>query len=492
MQFPLASGPDRTTARLVALVDELLRQPAEAEWLEFKRDNDDAAMIGQRISALSNAARLADRDCAYILWGIADGTHAVVGTSFEPSAAKRQNQPLAFWLAQRLNPSPAFAFHHVPHPHGRVVLLEIPADSSLPVQFDGKAYIRVGSATPALREFPEREKALLAKLRPFVWEQGAAASFLTDEEVLELLDFDAYLALLGLRVPETRRGVVERMAEDRLIASDAGGRWTILNIGAVLLARRLDRFDTLARKALRIIQYEGSGKLLSKPEQAWMQGYAAGFEQFLTFLQGVLPGRETIGTFRVVEEGYPPEAIKELLANALIHQDMTIGGTGPMVEVFEDRIEFSNPGDPVTDMRKLFRAAPRSRNEKLAGMMRRMRLCEERGMGLRKVIAATDRGRFPPPDIRYGDGSTRVVLYAPRRGFNEMDKAERVRACYQHAALLHEGGQRLTNTSLRDRFGPGEVRVDAMSRVIRDCVEAGLIRVADPSKPKSGYLPYWA
>lgn len=493
MHFEDASGPDWTTERLVALVDDLLRQPAESEWLEFKRNNRDPRMIGTLISALSNAARLADRDRAYVAWGVADEPHAVVGTIFQPSSDKVGNQPLEMWLAQRLNPSPAFKFLSVPHPQGPVVLLDISANSSLPVQFDGKAYIRVGSATPLLRDFPLREEALLARLRPFVWEGGIALAFVTDEQVLRLLDYDAYLALSGLALPPAPRGILDRMADDRLIAPDVGGRWNILNLGAILFARSLDDFDGLARKALRIIQYAEGGKLASKPEQPLTQGYAAGFAGFETFLNGVLPGRELIGTFRTVESGYPPEAIKELLASILIHQDMTVGGTGPMIEIYDSRVEFSNPGDPVTDMRKLFRAPPRSRNERLARLMRRMRLCEERGMGLRKVIAATGLGgRFPPPDIRFGDGSTRVVLFAPRRGFDEMDKTERVRACYQHTALLYEDGHRLTNTSLRDRFGPDEVRVDAMSRVIRDCLDAGLIRVADPAKPKSGYVPHWA
>jgi len=492
MLFQDASGLDLNVARLITLIDHLRNQPAETEWLEFKHNNGDGRVIGKCIAALANAARLADRDRAYMVWGVADGTHAVVGTTFQPSSARMENQPLAFWLAQRLNPSPGFTFHSVPHPNGAVVLLEIPADSSLPVQFDGKAYIRIGSATPPLRDTPQREEALMSKLRPFVWEDGVAQSFLTSEQVLRLLDYDACLTLLGLPLPPTAAGILARLAEDRLIVADAGSRWNILNIGAVLFARRLDDFDAIARKALRIIHYAGRGKLESRPEQPFTQGYAAGFEGFQTFLSGLLPGRERIDTFRTTEGGYPADAVKELLANMLIHQDMTVGGTGPMVEMFDDRIEFSNPGDPISDMKKLFHASPRSRNERLARLMRRMRLREERGTGLRKLIAATSYAQFPPPDIRFGDGSTRVVLYAPRQGFEEMDKVERVRACYQHAALLYEDGHRLTNTTLRDRFGSNVVRVDAMSRVIRDCLDAGLIRVADPAKPKSGYVPYWA
>ncbi len=258
-------------------------------------------MIGECISALVNTARLVDRDRSYIVWGVADGDHALVGTQFQPAVAKVGNQPLDFWLAERLNPSPAFLFRDVPHPGGRVVLLDIPVTGTLPVQFDGKAYIRVGSATPLRRKFPQREEALMAKLRPFVWEEGVARAFVTAEQVLRLLDHGACLSLLGHPPPMEQAGILDRMAEDRLIARDVGGRWNILNIGAALFAHRLDDFDTIARKALRIVQYEGRTKLVSKPEQAFTQGYAAGFACFEAFLGGILPGRERIGTFRTVE-----------------------------------------------------------------------------------------------------------------------------------------------------------------------------------------------
>ena len=78
-------------------------------------------------------------------------------------------------------------------------MLDIPATGTLPVQFDGKAYIRVGSATPPLRKFPQREEALMAKLRPSVWEEGVARAFVTAEQVLRLLDHGSCLSLLACR-----------------------------------------------------------------------------------------------------------------------------------------------------------------------------------------------------------------------------------------------------------------------------------------------------
>ena len=83
-------------ARTVALIDDLRALPAESSWVEFKENNADPSMIGKLISSLSNAARLADQHFAYVLWGVRDGDHAAVGTSFDAGNQSQQGQPLDF------------------------------------------------------------------------------------------------------------------------------------------------------------------------------------------------------------------------------------------------------------------------------------------------------------------------------------------------------------------------------------------------------------
>lgn len=142
--------------RAIALIDELRALPAETAWLEFKGNNTDPDMIGKRCSALSNSARLEGRDFAYMLWGIEDASHAVIGTHFDPDAATTGGQLLQLWLANRLQPSIPFNFRVANHPQGRVVVLEIPAAMGAPVAFSSIPYIRIGSATPKLTDYPER------------------------------------------------------------------------------------------------------------------------------------------------------------------------------------------------------------------------------------------------------------------------------------------------------------------------------------------------
>lgn len=481
-------------ARLLALVDDLRASPAETSWVEFKENNADPLMIGKLISALSNSARQADQHFAYVLWGVQDGDHSAVGTTFEPSSQMQQGQPLDLWLAQRLQPGIAFCFRSIAYHGARLVLLEIPAAAPSPVEFDRVAYIRIGNATPRLSDHPERLRALWAKLQPYAWETGIAAQFLTGDEVLARLDYASYFDLTSQPLPDNRAGIFDKLLADRLISADVGGHWNISNLGAILFAKQLTDFSpSMARKAVRFVAYDGLNRADTVTHrQDGKKGYANGFQGLIGYIDGLLPHNEHIGkAFREAQSLYPPIAIRELIANAIIHQDMTITGAGPLIELFKDRLEIVNPGQPLVNPDRFLDSPPRSRNEALASLMRRMRLCEEQGTGIDKVIVAAELHQLPPPDFRRDGDAVRAVLFAPRR-FADMTQEERVRACYQHAALKYVSGQRMKNSTLCERFGIQSQNAAQASGVIRQALEANLIRPADPEHPRAGYVPFWA
>jgi predicted HTH transcriptional regulator len=222
------------------------------------------------------------------------------------------------------------------------------------------------------------------------------------------------------------------------------------------------------------------------------RGYASGFEGILAFVNGLLPKNEHIGqALRAETPMYPEIALHELVANALIHQDMTITGAGPTVEIFSDRVEITNPGRPLIDPQRFIDMPPRSRNEALASLMRRMRICEEQGSGVDKVVTAVEVFQLPAPDFRVDGENTKAVLLAPR-SFADMTAPERVRACYQHAVLKFLSGGKLTNSSLRARLGIAEQNAAQVTRIINEARDADLIKLADPDSPRAGYLPFWA
>lgn len=163
------------------------------------------------------------------------------------------------------------------------------------------------------------------------------------------------------------------------------------------------------------------------------------------------------------------------------------------MEVFDNRIEITNPGAPLIDPRRFIDHPPRSRNEVLAGMMRRLSIGDVRGSGIDKVIEACELNQLPPPRFDTGEDWTRVVLFSPRE-FGQMDKADKVRACFQHACLKFKSGSMMTNESLHERLSIAEANYPTASIIIKNTIEAGLIKPADPTNKSRGqakYLPYW-
>ena len=485
---------ERSTTYLQGLVQELCNLPKETEWVEFKEGNDNPEEIGEYISALSNGAALQGKAFAYLVWGVRNSDHAIVGTTFDPLTAKVGNEELESWLLRLLDPKIAFNFFKVPFDGDQVIVLEISRAARHPVRFKRQKFIRVGSYKKKLEEFAEKERALWRIFDQTPFEELLAIDRVTAEEALHLLDYPAYFDLQELPLPDNREGILAALASDQLIRQSQAGGWDITNLGAILFAKRLDAFHSLRRKAVRVVQYRGPYRTETLKEQEGSKGYACGFEGLIGFINAVLPSNEVIGSaLRSSVPMFPELAVRELVANALIHQDFFLTGTGPMVEIFEDRIEITNPGMPLVDTDRFVDTPPRSRNETLASLMRRFRICEERGSGIDKVVAQVELYQLPAPLFETPEGFTRSVLFA-HKPLAAMDKAERTRACYLHACLCYVTRKAMTNTSLRTRLGVEARNRATVSRFIREAVEAGAIVPADPeAAPKlRRYLPFWA
>jgi len=340
-----------------------------------------------------------------------------------------------------------------------------------------------------LTDYADREKALWDKLRPYAWEAGVAMQFVTSSSVLSALDYPADFELTRQPLPDNREGILLRLQDDLLIAKDVGDRWNILNMGAVLFAKNLRDFQRLERKAVRLVQYSGSTQSEIRRREDGQKGYASGYEELVKLIGVIVQGGEPIGTaLRTRQFEYPEIAIRELIANALIHQDMTITGAGPLVEIFSDRIEITNPGAPLIEAHRIIDMPPRSRNQDMASLMRRMGICEEQGSGLNRVVSAAEELRLPPPDWRVDGDNSKFYLFAARA----MTSDERLRAAYQHAVLRWLDNERLTNASLGARLGIDKKNASMVSRVIKTARENDLIRPAEHDSPRAGYVPGWA
>ena len=325
------------------------------------------------------------------------------------------------------------------------------------------------------------------------WELLVAQSGCDSDKVIQLLDTQSYFDLLHQPYPTSRDAVLRRFESERLICRD-GGSWAIANLGAVLFAKNLGRFDRLSLRAPRVIVYEGKDKSRTRTDQAGIRGYAVGFQGLVEYINGLIPTNEVIEqALRREVKMFPEIAVRELVANALIHQDFRETGSRVMIEMFCDRMEISSPGAPFISPER-FIDEYRTRNERLADLMRRLGVCEARGSGFDNVVRASELFELPAPDIRVGDRKTTVVLFS-HQNIDEMNRNDRIRACYQHCVLRYVKNERMTNQSLRDRFKLPESKSPTVSQIITATLEAQKIKVADPSQTSTRYrryLPFWA
>ncbi|GIZ09362.1 RNA-binding domain-containing protein [Flavobacterium sp. UMI-01] len=477
---------------LKKLVDELVLQPQESEWLEFKHNFHSAEEIGQRIAALSNSACILNKDYGYLVFGIEDGTQNVVGTTFKAKSHKAKgSEELELWLAHRLNPRIDFQIYEFDYDQKHISLFIIPAAKTQPVEFLHQAYIRLGSYTKKLNDFPEKQAKIWRNTgKPY--ELELAKDNLSASDVIRLLSTETYFDLMKIPYPSDQKGVIQKLIEDDVVVK-IHSKYAVTNLGALLLAKELKDFETVDRKSVRVIVYKGANKVETEREQIGSKGYAIGFEGMVNWINGQLPANEEIGkALRTESRMYPEIAIRELVGNLLIHQDLSSKGF-PMIEIFKDRIEFTNPGVPIVNPDR-FIDSYNSRNDKLADLMRRMGFCEEKGSGMDKVFFYNELYQLPPINVLVVEDKTRVTIYSYKT-LNELDKKEKIRACYQHACLKYVSNDKMTNQSLRDRFKIEDHNAAIASRIIKDALADEVIKLEDPesnSRKYAKYIPFWA
>jgi ATP-dependent DNA helicase RecG len=468
---------------MVISVDELNRllNSVENERLEFKaaRTEFSSDKVTKYCVALANEGG------GRLILGVSDKfPRSVVGTSAFPNLNKLKahiSQHLPFRIdAQELLAN-----------EKRVVIIEIP---SRPVgaayQIEGAYWMRVGEELKPMND--DALRRIFNEVRePF--EKRDATQVIDAETISALLDVQAYFDQMKLPQPATRDAAIAKFIDDRLVRKVADG-FVITNLGALLFAKDLNKFDTLRHKSARVTVYQGANKLNIMRDQVGAKGYAIGFARLVGYINNQLPANEVIGqALRNDVRMYPEIAIRELVANALIHQDLDVSGMSVDIEIYSDRIVISNPGRPIISEDR-FIDGYQSRNELLADMMRRLGICEEMGSGIDRVISNIEIFQLPALDFRMEPGRTSAILYAHKE-FKVMNKQDKIRACYQHCCLRYVTNLPTNNESVRERFKLTVAQSETATRIITETMEAGKIRLANPeskSKKIRPYVPYWA
>ncbi len=466
--------------------------PQELNELDWKAElSADNKKFSRHISAFSNQP-----GGGFLVFGIDDKT----GTP--KSVLKTEASAIIERLSNlcRDAVSPLVTIDHsIENYQGAALLfVHIKESAVKPVHLAGgtleDAFIRSGGTT---RKASRQEiGSLMLNSKTPQFEELHASKLKSASEILDELDFRSIYKLLNKPIPRSENEILQWMEHEKMVQAVDGAGFYITNFGILAAAHNLKDFDGLARKCIRVIKYKGKNKAETEKEYPGSKGYAIGFEDLIEFMKALLPGSEVIkNALRKETVVYPEIALRELIANALIHQDFTIRGAGPMVEIFDDRIEISNPGKllPTKKIDRLIRTTPESRNEILASAFRRYNICEERGSGFEKAVTAIELFGLPPLRFEELENSFRVTMYSPKT-FAELTAAERVEACYQHSILKYFMGTGMTNTSLRERFKMHDKQRPQVSLVIKEALAKGKIKPKNPENESTKfaeYIPVW-
>jgi predicted HTH transcriptional regulator len=433
---------------------ELLRASLELPRHELNELDWKAALSPDKKRLVEHLSALANLPGGgYLVFGV-DANGTPVGVS--QSEIEKVTNQLANLGREAVEPRLAIDHGVETYAGMRLLFIHIPESAVKPVHLRGKgiedAFIRSGGTSRSASR--QEIGTLMLHSHTPRWEELHASLLISEDKLSDKLNAEPIIKMLERPPLSTDAELLGWMNSEHFVSREPMGGGYITNLGAIAAARKLAEFPDLSRKAVRIVVYDGLNKSKTKQEREGTKGYAISFQAVMEFVMSLLPQSEVIQqALRAKRTVYPEIALREIVANALIHQDFSISGAGPLIEIYDDRIEISNPGGllPSKRLDRLIGTQPESRNELMARAFRRYKICEERGSGLLKAGLEVELYGLPPIKFEAGSAHFKVTIYAPRT-FAQMSPQERLNACYQHAVLRHFSDSTMTNTSLRERL----------------------------------------
>lgn len=399
---------------LISLLDRLCAQPTETEWLEFKDSHFDPHVIGEYLSALANSAALLGKPRAYLVFGVEDGTHRVVGTSFNPATAQgKGNQPLQLWLSLALQPNIGFEIHPFDYSGKHVVIFEITPALDCPVKFQDTAYIRVGSSKTQLSKHPDKERQIWN--RRLDWSAQLC-------ETATMSDLDP-VALTKARkefitkFPAQAEAVVAWDDLTFLNKAKLAKQGGITN-AAILLLGRSEASTILTPAIVRVTFILKNDRNEEQDYEHFGPPLLLNVDKIMARIRNLtvreLPG----GTLFPVElSQYDPWVIREALHNCIAHQDYGLRGRIQIVET-PDSLLLTNVGSflPGKIETVIQQDAPLEiyRNPFLAEAMVNLNLIDTQGGGIKRMFQKQRSRFFPLPDYDLSQPERVAVMIGGR------------------------------------------------------------------------------
>ncbi len=364
---------------LAGIVKELASKHNEEEWFEFKENWYEPAAIGEYISAMSNNAAILGKDQAYLIWGISDMTHKLIGTGFDYHRDVN-NEPLEHYLARHIVPDIAFEFHEIEAEEKRIVVLVIPAARQVPTAFNGTRYIRIGSSKTNLAKYPERESRLFDVLRNGLPTLENTVAY---EDDLTFRKLFLYYEDRGIHLSqdtfEKNLGLLTKSGEYNLMAQLLSDNSHIPV--RVSIFKGVDKTSSL----FAVREFGNNCILLS-------------LDKVLEF-GDVLNVMQADESNRLVERTEIPlfdqTAFREAVINAFVHNQW-IDGNAPMITVYSDRIEILSRGTlpPKQTLNGFYLGESVPVNRRLSDIFLQLHISERSGRGVPQITKIYGKDAF--------------------------------------------------------------------------------------------------
>lgn len=463
-------------------IDQIITRPREGNNLEFK----EASAQFDTKKLLEYCAAIANEQGGQLVLGVTDKYPRLVkGTAAFQNLETIEHQMLVKLRLRVLVQERMYEGK-------RVLVFQIPPrPMGSPIVLDGKYLMRAGESLTSMT--PDQLRRILDEPKG-EYLLRVALEGLSVESIFKLLDVEPFWDLSDSEIPRSDAQKLDVLRNHHILR-ESGSRWSITNLGALMFARDFHSFH-FPGHGLRFVRYSGNNKVHATKDVTFERGFALAFEEFLLTVQSEIPVDERIAAaFRETAPLYRPVVLRELIANAIVHQDFEVDGSHVLVEMYENRIEVTNRGKPILEVVR-FVEHTKPRNPELAKIMRQLKMCEARGSGLQRVLDDNDRFGRPDPQFRTGDDITKAVIIG-RQNFSDMPMDERVWAAFMHCCLKWVSSDYLTNASLRKRFGLADSKSSLVSNVIVAALEQKLIgprQTADltMSKRHAKYVPFYA
>ena len=460
-------------------------QQYEGPGLEFKEAKNNV----NREEMSKSCCALANTEGGYVILGITNAfPHQVTGTKACPNPPK-----MVELINSKINPAIPLQATEVEHRDGRVVVFVVgkrPKGSA--IEYQRQALIREGQQIRPMSVSEIGE--VLAETKPH-WLEGPCCSNLSPREVRNLLDIERFYELQEKEQPAQLSMVLDDLSSLKMLAPAGGDRYTINRMGVLLLAKSISACDPgLGSKRMRVLRFKGEGDIHTIGfDDTFDRGYATGFADLVKMVVGQLDNEHPVrGALRRYDEFVPEVAVRELLANALIHQDFQTIGHQLWVRIYTNRMVVGNPGKPLVAIDRMI-DRHETRNEILVDAMRTLRICERASTGIDKALAAMEKVRGAPISFQTGGQDVTEAIVFATRPYAKLSPGLKALACYQHCALRSLHHEPMTNVSFRERFGLNASKREDVSRLFKKLVDRKLIKrsIIGHSNKHASYVPQW-